>query len=96
MRRVIPSSMGICLCALAMQVHAQDTRTFTDPNGFHAKETAGGYEPADPPVPAGTPAHAKLITRASIPASVAYPPPAPAQSYPPCTAVRQDACKQRH
>lgn len=94
MKRIILGSLVI-LGALSVQAHAQDTRTFTDPNGFHAKETPGGYEPADPPVPPGTPANAKMITEASIPPSSAYPPPPPAKSYLPCTAQRHDNCVQK-
>jgi hypothetical protein len=83
------------LGTLGARADAQNARTFTDPNGFHARETAGGYEPADPPVPAGTRASRHLASLASIPASVAYPAPAPDKSYPPCTRQRRDACLQQ-
>lgn len=94
MQRVILSALVAALGAISFQASAQD-RSFTDPNGFQGVETPGGYEPAKPPLPPGTPADVKTITKASISPSSAYPAPPPAQTYPPCTAQRRDACLQR-
>ena len=96
MKRTILTVLVAAIGAICFQVSAQaQDRTFTDPGGFRAVETSGGYEPANPPLPAGTPADAKIITAASIAPASAYPPPVPAASYPPCNAQRRDACLQR-
>ncbi len=94
MKRTILTALLAAIGAIGIQAHAQD-RTFTDPDGFRAVETPGGYEPANPPLPPGTPADARIITAASIAPASAYPPPLPAASYPRCTAQRRDACLQR-
>lgn len=94
MKRVILTVLVAALGAISFEANAQD-RSFTDPNGFQGVETPGGYEPANAPLPAGTPANAKIITRASLSPSIAYTPPPPAQTYPRCTAQRHDACQQR-
>ncbi|UZK66297.1 hypothetical protein [Sphingomonas sp. M1-B02] len=87
------------LAVSATQSKAQDaspgTQVFTDPDGFEARETPGGYEPAKPMLPAniapGT--HIVFVPQALTPTE-AYPPPPP-RSYPLCNAKRRDNCRQR-
>lgn len=85
-RPIIATLLAVVLAMpAAAQDTSQGTRTFTDPDGFVAKETPGGYEPANPDgkgAPRLTPTQA-------------YPPPPPLASYPPCTAKRRDNCLQK-
>lgn len=94
MKRAVLIACLAAMGTISFQASAQD-RVFTDPNGFQAEETPGGYEPADPPVPPGTPADARIVAEASISPSAAYPAPAPAKFYPACSASRRDNCAQR-
>lgn len=95
MKAIALSALVAAFGILATPALAQD-RSFTDAGGFQGRETPGGYEPVNAPLPASTPANARVIERASLSPSTAFPPPAPAKSYPPCSSQRQDGCTQRH
>jgi len=71
-------------------------RTFTDPNGFKAEETPGGYQPAGSPYsrqPA--PGESVVFSAQPLTPTEAYPPPAPLATYPACKPKQYNQCKQR-
>jgi hypothetical protein len=99
MRKIILATALVGFGSISAPAFAQDatagTHVFTDPGGFEAEETPGGYEPARPPLPAdlapGT--RVKFVPQQLTPTQ-AYPPPAPLESYPSCADARQDNCLQ--
>lgn len=81
--------------ATPLQNAPQDTRTFTDPDGFRAQETPGGYQPAGSPLSGPVSADTKVVfVPQALTPSEAYPAPAPRKSYPACKLGQQDNCRQ--
>lgn len=64
----------------------------TQPTDNTAPNPAGYQPPPQPPVPAGV---TPVYVQAPSP-DVAYPPPAPLASYPPCKKGQFDKCVQRN
>lgn len=98
MYKTLLIAASVALAATCVPAQAQDanpgTRIFTDPDGFEAKKTPGGYEPAKPPLPANIAPGTRIefVPQALTPTE-ADPP--PLKSYPHCKAKRQDNCRQR-
>lgn len=94
---VIAAAFAAAIAGPALAQDANQTsRTFTDPSGFEARETPGGYEPAKPALPANLKPGTRIVfVPQALTPTEAYPPPAPQPSYPACTAKRRDNCRQR-
>ena len=84
------------IATLAVPALAQETPQ-SAPAPATADTTAqtppGGYAPppASPPPPGAT-----VVFKEAPPPNVAFPPPAPLASYPPCKRGQFDKCVQRH
>ncbi len=57
--------------------------------------TAGGYQPAQPPMAAQPAPGAQVVFQQAPSPSQAYPAPAPLKSYPICKKGQYDQCRQR-
>ncbi|MDY0957323.1 hypothetical protein SOM26_01345 [Sphingomonas sp. CFBP8993] len=60
-----------------------------------ATMTAGGYQPAQPPMAAPPAPGAQIVFQQAPSPSQAYPAPAPLKSYPICKKGQYDQCRQR-
>lgn len=60
-----------------------------------ATMTAGGYQPAQPPMAAPPAPGAQVIFKQAPSPEQAYPAPAPLKSYPICKKGQYDQCRQR-
>ncbi|WP_267433290.1 hypothetical protein [Sphingomonas sp. GM_Shp_1] len=60
-----------------------------------ATMTAGGYQPAQPPMASAPPPGAPVVFQQAPSPSQAYPAPAPLKSYPICKKGQYDQCRQR-
>ena len=60
-----------------------------------ATMTAGGYQPAQPPMASPPPPGAPVVFQQAPSPSQAYPAPAPLKSYPICKKGQYDQCRQR-
>lgn len=86
----------ILLAAIAVTMPAlgQETPASTQPiPAQSAGDPPGGYAP--PPMPPPPP-NATVVFKPAPPPDVAFPPPAPLASYPPCKRGQFDKCIQRH
>jgi hypothetical protein len=78
------------------QTAPTDARVFTDPDGFRAEETPGGYQPANSPLSGPvTPTTRVVFVPQALTPGEAYPAPAPLKVYPACKPGREDNCRQR-
>ena len=99
MNKVIIIAALAMLSTISAHAVAQDqngaTREFTDPDGFQAEETPGGYEPANPPLPSKLAPGTRIVfTPQTLTPSQAYPAPEADKTYPRCTSERRDSCRQ--
>ncbi|WP_052134407.1 hypothetical protein [Sphingomonas sp. 37zxx] len=95
--------------ALSTAAFAQTSPTTsgnTPPSGADAPMTSqqmpadpsmrpGGYMPAQPPMSGPAQAGATIRVQPSMPASQAFPPPAPKAEYPVCKRGQTDGCRNR-
>jgi hypothetical protein len=85
--------MLFAVIAVATPALAQETPASTEPiSAQSAGDPPGGYAP--PPVPRPPPG-ATVVFQPAPPPEVAFPPPAPLASYPPCRRGQFDKCAQR-
>ncbi|MBR0553970.1 hypothetical protein [Stakelama marina] len=75
------------------QVSADDQST--QPGAIQYTESAGGYQPANPPMTATPTAGQPVVFKPAPQPSEAFPPPPPKASYPICKPGQYDGCRQR-
>lgn len=79
--------------AMSMSMPAQDMPATQPTPATRAGDPPGGYAPPPvPPPPPGVP----VVFQPAPPPDVAFPPPAPLASYPPCKRGQFDKCVQRY
>lgn len=93
-RSITAIALALASVTAAHARTTQDGRVFTDPDGFRARETPGGYEPAQSPLSGPVRPGTRIVFHPQpLTPAEAYPAPAPGR-YPRCTARRTDACRQ--
>jgi len=89
MRLVLLVAIAVTVPALAQENPAPTQ----PPLAQSAGDPPGGYAPPPAPPP---PPGATVVFQPAPPPDVAFPPPAPLASYPPCKRGQFDKCVQRH